>query len=311
MERSMKKCITAGFFSLMFISGCNQAVTNSEKTTPSAIPVTVTPLHTGRMSSYLELSATSAFLFKAAVKAPVTGYIDNMFISQGDAVVNNNRLFTIKTKEASAIINDSLNNMKFRGIVDINASVAGLISSIEHPKGDYVAEGDQLCQIAVPESFVFILDIPFELNSSVNLNTRCEVVLPDGHSIQGVIKSRFPSMTGSSQTERFIVKLTESVSIPENLIAKIRILKESVDNAVSLPKSSILADETMKSFWVMKLINDTTAIKVLVITGISDKEDVQIKMPVFKDTDLFLFSGNYGLGDTANVKVIKTLSHEK
>ena len=307
----MKKCITAGFFSLMFISGCNQAVTNSEKTTPSAIPVTVTPLHTGRMSSYLELSATSAFLFKAAVKAPVTGYIDNMFISQGDAVVNNNRLFTIKTKEASAIINDSLNNMKFRGIVDINASVAGLISSIEHPKGDYVAEGDQLCQIAVPESFVFILDIPFELNSSVNLNTRCEVVLPDGHSIQGVIKSRFPSMTGSSQTERFIVKLTESVSIPENLIAKIRILKESVDNAVSLPKSSILADETMKSFWVMKLINDTTAIKVLVITGISDKEDVQIKMPVFKDTDLFLFSGNYGLGDTANVKVIKTLSHEK
>lgn len=311
MERSMKKCITAGFFSLMFISGCHQAVTNSEKTAHSAIPVTVTLLHTGRMSSYLELSATSAFLFKAAVKAPVTGYIDNMFISQGDAVVNNNRLFTIKTKEASAIMNDSLNNMKFRGIVDINASVAGLISSIEHPKGDYVAEGDQLCQIAVPESFVFILDIPFELNSSVNLNTRCEVVLPDGHSIQGVIKSRFPSMTGSSQTERFIVKLTESVSIPENLIAKIRILKESVDNAVSLPKSSILADETMKNFWVMKLINDTTAIKVLVITGIRDKEDVQIKMPVFKDTDLFLSSGNYGLGDTANVKVIKTLSHEK
>jgi hypothetical protein len=32
-------------------------------------------------------------------------------------------------------------------------------------------------------------------------------------------------------------------------------------------------------------------------------------MPVFKDTDLFLVSGNFGLGDTANVKIIKTLSH--
>jgi hypothetical protein len=311
MDRSMKICIIAGFFGLIFIAGCHQAVTNSEKTTRSAIPVTISPLHTVRMCSYLELSATSAFLFKASVKAPVTGYIENIFISQGDSVVNNKLLFTIKTKEASAINNDSLNNMKFRGIVDINAAVAGLISSIEHPKGDYVVEGDQLCQIAVPESFVFILDIPFELSGSLKLNARCEIVLPDGHSIQGVIKSRFPSMTGSSQTERFIVKLTESVSLPENLIAKIRIIKESVDNAVSLPKSAILADETMKSFWVMKLINDTTAIKVLVTTGISDKEDVQIKMPVFKDTELFLTSGNYGLGDTVNVKVIKTLSHEQ
>ena len=234
-----------------------------------------------------------------------------MFISQGEAIKNRMLLFTIKTKEASAIMNDSLNSLKFTGVVDVKAAVAGLISSIEHPKGDYVAEGDQLCQIAVPESFVFILDIPFELSGSLKLNTRCEIVLPDGHSIQGVIKSRFPSMTGSSQTERFIVRISESVGLPENLIAKIRILKESAVNAVSLPKSSILTDETMHSFWVMKLINDTTAVKVVVQTGISEKEYVQIKMPVFKDTDLFLSSGNYGLGDTANVKVIKTLSHEQ
>jgi hypothetical protein len=66
----------------------------------------------------------------------------------------------------------------------------------------------------------------------------------------------------------------------------------------------------MKNYWVMKLINDSTAVKVLVTTGISEKDYVQIKMPVFKDSDLFLSSGNYGLGDTANVKVIKTLTDE-
>jgi biotin carboxyl carrier protein len=309
MHQRITKYIATGILSVLIITGCHQAANNSEKTTPSAIPVTVTPLRTGPMSSYLELSGTSTFLFKAAVKAPVTGYIENMFISQGDAVVNNNRLFTIKTKEASAITNDSINALKFKGLIDVKAAVAGLISSIDHPKGDYVAEGDQLCQIAVPESFVFILDIPFELSGSLKLNTWCEIVLPDGHSLQGVIKSRFPSMTGSSQTERFIVKLSESASLPENLIAKIKIIKESADKTVSLPKSSILTDETMKSFWVMKLINDSIAVKVPVITGISEKEYVQIKMPIFKDTDLFLSSGNFGLGDTANVKVIKTLGH--
>jgi hypothetical protein len=311
MDRAIKECITAGFIGLIFITGCHKAITNSGKTSPSAIPVTVTPIHTGQMFSYLELSATSTFLFKSAVKAPVTGYIENMFISQGDGVLKNNPLFTIKTKEASAITNDSLNSLKFRGIVDINAAVAGLVSSIEHPKGDYVVEGDQLCQIAIPESFVFILDIPFELTSYLKLNDRCEIFLPDGRSIHGVVKSRFPSMTGSSQTERFIVKLTGSISLPENLIAKVRIIKESVGNAVSLPKSSVLADETMENFWVMKLINDSTAVKILVTTGISNMEDIQIKMPVFNITDLFLSSGNYGLGDTANVKVIKTLSHEQ
>jgi hypothetical protein len=311
MDRAIIKCIAAGIFGLIFMTGCHQAGDNSEKTTTSAIPVTVSPLHTGRMSSYLDLSATSAFLFKASIKAPVTGYIENMFISQGDAVENNRLLFTIKTKEASAIMNDSLNSLKFKGVIDVNAAVAGIISSIEHPKGDYVAEGDQLCQIAVPGSFVFILDIPFELSGSLKLNTRCEIVLPDGHSVYGVIKSRFPSMTASSQTERFIIRLPEPVVLPENLIAKIRIVKESIENAVSLPKSSILTDETMQSFWVMKLVNDSTAVKVLVTTGITEKDYVQIKMPVFKDTDLFLSSGNYGLGDTANVKVIKPLSHEQ
>ena len=309
MNQTIIKCIGIGILGLIVITGCHQTVTNSEKTTSTAVPATVSQLHTGRMSSYLDLSATSTFLFKASVKAPVTGFIENMYINQGDAVENSRLLFTIITKEASAIMIDSANSLKFKGIVNVNAAVAGLISSIEHPKGDYVAEGDQLCQIAVPGSFVFILDIPYELSSSIKLNTRCEIVLPDGHSVNGLIKSRFPSMTGSSQTERFIVKLSDSANLPENLIAKIRIVKESVDNAVSLPKSSILTDETMKSFWVMKLINDSTAVKVPVITGIIEKEFVQIKMPVFKDTDLFLSSGNYGLGDTTNVKVIKPLSH--
>src|SRR5665648_396149 len=177
MNRVIKKCITPGFIGLLFITGCNHAVTNSGKATPSSIPVTVTPLHIGRMFSYLDLSAKSAFLFKAAVKAPVTGYIENMHISQGDAVENSRLLFTIKTKEASSIMNDSVSSLKFKGIVNVNAAVAGLILSIEHPKGDYVADGDLLCQIAIPGSFVFILDIPYEVSGPIKLNTRCVIVL--------------------------------------------------------------------------------------------------------------------------------------
>ena len=77
------------------------------------------------MVNYLELSATSAFLFKASVKAPATGYIDNILVNQGDAVEKNQLLFSIRTKEAAAIIADSLNNMNFSGIVNVKAATPG------------------------------------------------------------------------------------------------------------------------------------------------------------------------------------------
>lgn len=311
MNATIIKSIIAGIIGIIIVTGCKQATDNSEKAVRSRIPVTVTPIRTGQMTTYIELSATSAFLFKAAIKAPVTGYVDNMLINQGEAIEKNQLLFTIITKEASAIKDDSLHRPDFSGIVNVKAATAGLISSIEHLKGDYVAEGDQLCQIVVPENLVFILDVPFELSGSVRLNTPCEIALPDSQVIKGIIKSRFPSMASSSQTERFIVRLAEPKSLPENLMGKIRIVKESVKTAVSLPKTCILTDETMQSFWVMKLINDSMAVKVPVTTGISQEEYVQITRPVFKASDLFLNSGNYGLGDTAYVKVLKTTSNEQ
>jgi len=118
-------------------------------------------------------------------------------------------------------------------------------------------------------------------------------------------------MSVNSQTQRFIVKLTEPERLPENLTCKIRIVKESVNSATSLPNSCILTDETMQQFWVMKLINDSVAVKVPVTTGISEAEYVQIISPVFNASDLFLSSGNYGLADTVYVKVNNSTGNEK
>jgi hypothetical protein len=311
MDQMIRKNMVTGLLCLILVSGCKHTIDNSEKAVRSDVPVTVSPIRTGEMVTYMELSATSAFLFKAAIKAPATGYIENMMVNQGDAVEKNQLLFTIKTKEASAIAGDSLNNLDFSGIVNIIATTAGLVSTIDHPKGDYVAEGDQLCQLAIPGSFVFILDVPFELSGSVRLNESCEIVLPDSQIINGIIKSRLPSMMGNSQTERFIVKPSNPGSLPENLTGKIRIVKEMLKVAKSLPKSSILTDETMQNFWVMKLINDSMAVKVPVTTGITQEGYIQITQPVFNAADLFLTSGNYGLGDTVFVKVLKNAGHEQ
>jgi hypothetical protein len=290
--------------------GCKNIAEKDIPESRPGLPVTVTSVRYGEMASYIELSATSQFMYKAIIKTPVTGYIENMEIIQGDAVGKNQTLFTIRTKEASALLDDSAKNLKFNGMVDVKAAIAGIVASVEHPKGDYVAEGDQLCQVALPESFVFILDVPFELSRFVRINGSCEIILPDSTYLQGVVKARFPVMAGSSQTERYVVKLTGSGRLPENLTVKIKIVKEDIKNSVSLLKSCILTDETMQSFWVMKLINDSMAVKVTVKTGITQGDYVQIMQPAFNPMDKFLSSGNFGLGDTAYVKVNNSSGNE-
>jgi biotin carboxyl carrier protein len=290
--------------------GCNNTTNKVIQESHPGLPVTVSSLRFGPMESYIELSATSQFMYKAIIKTPVTGYIESMDVVQGDAVEKNKTLFTIRTKEASALIGDTVRNMKFNGMIEVKTAIAGIISSVDHPKGDYVTEGDQLCQVSLPESFVFILDVPYELTRFVMISKSCEILLPDSSLLRGTIKSRFPVMSGSSQTERYVVKLTESKKLPENLTAKVLIVKEDVKKSASLLKSCILTDEIMQSFWVMKLINDTMAVKVPVKTGITQGDYVQILQPDFISTDKFLSSRNFGLGDTAYVKVNKNSGNE-
>jgi multidrug efflux pump subunit AcrA (membrane-fusion protein) len=306
MDRAICKSLEICIVGVMLMTGCKNRVPVTEMASHSRIPVTVSTIQIGPMVNYLELNATSAFLFKAAVKSPVTGYIEKIFVNQGDAVEKDQLLFRLKTKEAMALMADSLNNIKFKGVVEVKAATAGIISSVEHSTGDYVAESDQLCQISIRESYAFILDVPFELSGTVKLNNECEIALPDSQVIKGIIKSRLPSMAGNSQTERYIVRLAKPKTLPENLTGKIKIIKELVKNAVSLPKSSILADETMQNYWVMKIINDSMAVKVPVTPGISTEKYVQVTSPVFKPSDSFLISGNYGLGDTVFIKILKS-----
>ncbi|MGZ4000102.1 MAG: hypothetical protein ACXVIY_05715, partial [Mucilaginibacter sp.] len=64
-----------------------------------------------------------------------------------------------------------------------------------------------------------------------------------------------------------------------------------------------LANETQTEFWVMKMINATTAVKVPVTKGIESGDRVEILSPKFSPQDKIIVTGNYGLTDTAKVKI--------
>lgn len=271
-------------------------------------PVTVTTINDSTMTDYITLNAISAFLQKNYVKANANGYIHEVNTKMGQYVNKGQVLFTIKTKEAQAIGN-SINildtTFKFSGVNKIRASEHGYITALTHQTGDYVQDGEQLAVISDRSSFVFLMQLPYEMRAFVKGNEPVQIMLPDGEKINGNIASFMPTVDTLAQTQGIAVKINSDKQIPENLVAKVRVIKSRKTNTASLPKSAILSNETQTDFWVMKLINPTTAIKIPIKKGIESGDRVEILSPKFAASDKIIITGNYGLPDTAKVKVVR------
>ena len=271
-------------------------------------PVTVTGISMEPMLQYVELNATSAYLQTWIVRSNATGYLQSANVQLNKYVGNGQILYTVKTKEAQGIGNtisilDS--TFKFKGVNSIKANGSGFISQINRQNGDYVQDGDQLAIITDTKSFVFLLDMPYELRPYIVNKKNLEMVLPDGEKLIGTITGNMPTMDAGSQTQRVILKVSASHIIPENLIAKVNVVKSFNGNANSLPKASVLTNETQSEFWVMKMIGDSIAAKVPIKKGIETSERIEILSPLFAASDKILVTGNYGLSDTAKVQIVK------
>ena len=281
--------------------------TTIEEEQETITPVTVTSIITESMVEYIELNATSAFLQQGFVKASANGYVQSVNAQVGKMVSSQQRVFVLKTKEAQSIgnsINALDSTFKFFGIINIKAGTTGYISEINHEPGDYVQEGEQLAVINDVNSFVFILNLPYELRQYIINKDYVELLLPDGKKMMAHISSAMPIVDSASQTQNIILKVNER-DLPINLIGKVRVVKAEKANAVSLPKQSVLSDETQTNFWVMKLIDDSTAAKVPVKKGLEINDRIEIVSPKFLTSDKFLLTGNYGLADTARIKIVE------
>jgi multidrug efflux pump subunit AcrA (membrane-fusion protein) len=289
-------------------AGCHSSSTSSEDDSNQEVrtPVTVTTVSHSSMNDSIELNATSTFLQQNVVKSNLNGYITESNIKFGDYVQKGKRLFVLKTKEAAAIgnaVNRLDSSFKFSGVNVINADVPGYVMQVDHQKGDYVQDGEQLAVISDTRSFVFVMNVPYEDKPYVSIGKQVQLLLPGNEVLNGVISSSLPMIDSASQTQQYSISVNPRHSIPQDLIAQVRILKNAVQDAQTLPSEAVLTDETQTKFWVMQLINDTTAVKVPVTKGIEKEDKVQILKPQFDPDTKILSGGNYGLGDTALVIV--------
>jgi biotin carboxyl carrier protein len=290
---------------IIIVVACHRAGSTSEAEEKTTVitPVTVASVTYKPVTETINLPAVTAFINKSIVRSTTTGTIDNIFIALGDNVKKDQVLYSIVTREASAIKNSfkSDSTFSFNGRVKIIAQKEGVISSLSHQNGDFVQEGDELAVVSEQNSLVFILDTPFEYINYVENNRSCKIQLPDNQTIIGRVSGRLPEMDTQAQTVKYVIRPFNTGPLPANMNAVVGIVKSSRPKAAVLPKSAVLSNETQTEFWVMKLINDTIAIKVSVKKGFENNEEVEIAEPEFLTSDRIILTGSYGLSDTARV----------
>jgi multidrug efflux pump subunit AcrA (membrane-fusion protein) len=291
----------------LVLTSCSGDSGNSNEVNSSGTPVEITHPAVMNLTDYLKLNANTIFLNKEIVRASFQGYIEKIYKNIGDEVNPGDVLFQVKTKESAAAdsMRISIGNKIFAGAVLIKAKTKGVLTKLNYHNGDLISDGEQIAVVSNPSSLRIRLNVPFEDAQKIKLRQNCEINLPGGEKFNGIIDKSVPSVDPVSQTQVFLIKLLKYRELPENLNVFVMIPFRTFKNAIVLPKSSVMTNVTEDAYWIMKLANDTTAIRIDVNRGIETDSLLQILSPKLNLSDKVISSGAYGLPDTAKVEIIK------
>ena len=269
-------------------------------------PVEVTTVLSDSFQLEKTFRGMTYYLTSGDIKSPIAGYVTKVYVKIGEQVRKGAPLFGLETKEAYALggknyLNDP--TLKNIGQLIIRAPEAGLVTVVQAEEREYVQDGTVLASFSAPDMFVFLIEVPVEQDSAVHVGSTCMIQLPNGQKITGRISRTLAMADSLSQTERFVVKPDRPMVLPARLQLNITFTDQQHNNTQSLPKEAVLANELQTDFWVMKLINDTTAVRVPVKTGLQRDNRIEILSPRFAPRDRIISKGGYGLADTSLVIV--------
>ncbi len=290
---------------LLFFSCINKKTTEEEATTEKA-KTTVTiaqPIMQG-FTDYIQLNGNTQFQKKLTIRATITGYITTLKWQAGNHISSGALFCSIKTKEQDALKNvDSREpSLKpFQTPLNVFANASGIFTAVNYSQGDFVNEGDVLATITDPSSMVLVINVPYEYHQWVHKGKDCSVKFPDGKTINAIVQEEVPYVDVSSQTQSYLIRFPGNQLLPENMNLVVHIPVKQKQNAISLPLEAIQTNETQDEFWVMKLINDSLAIRVPITVGLQ-KDSLKEIVSGVSTGDKIIVKGAYGLEDSALVK---------
>ena len=288
---------------ILLLYSCKEQATEQTDATPK-IKVKLANITMGHLPDYIDFSGKTVYLNKSNLMSPISGYVTSVNIKQGDVVTKGKLLFEMQTSEAFVMKQkDSLSNNY--GTVKVYAPVSGRIVSLNIVNKDvFTDKGSLMCNILASNDLKIQANVPFEYKKLAKIGAKCQIILTDNTKIPGVFSKILPQVDEASQTIKVMANINNRQFLPENMRLNILVDKSKEQKAQLLPKNCLQTNALMTKYWVMKLINDSTAVQTFVNIGTQNHDKVEILSPVFKPDDLFISEGAYGLSDTVLIDVI-------
>ena len=257
------------------------------------------------IKEYLVFNGVTKYQKQENIRANVTGYITQIPFKIGDPIRKGQAFAYVRTKEQDAIreavkIDSSL--AKFTSPTQIFSNASGVLSSLNVAKNDYIAEGDTLATITQSNSLSILANIPFEYTNVIKIGTPCEILLPNSDTIRTKISGFLPKVDRNVQAQTFLIDLPNE-NLPENLNVQVQFVQKEASKVMSVPKQALQTNELLTDFWVMKIVNDTLAIKQKVTPLLQNDSLVQIASTNLKLNDKIVTSGGYQMQDSTLVSI--------
>jgi len=290
---------------LIFIAaGCKK---KSEPSIAKKAPISVSTVNVQQndIKEYLTFNGVTQYQKKESIRSNVTGYISYMPYKIGDHIRMGENFASIRTKEQDALkeavkIDSSL--AKFIVPIQVSSNVSGVITLLNVTKNDYVAEGDVLATVVQPRTLVVQVNVPYEYEGAVKIGSVCEIISQNGQTITAKITGTLPTIDPIAQSQVFLIALPD-IALPENLNVQVRTIYKEDTEALTIPKKSLQTNELLTDYWVMKVINDSLAIKVSVTPALKNDSLVQISSRDLKLEDKIILEGAYQMQDSTIVSI--------
>lgn len=277
----------------------------SEKKAP--IQVFAEPVQAQNIVKHLTFNGVTTYHKKETIRSQATGYISWVNYTIGDTIRTGQTFALLRTKEQDALaeavkIDSSLK--QFITPLRIKSNATGIITQRNVSKNDYIAEGDVLAEVVAPNSLVIEVYVPYGFQNVIHLGTPCEIILQNGTSYPAKITGKLPTVNTAAQSQIFLIALPKT-ALPEQLNVQVKTVFKKANGVKTVPKTALQTDELLSEFWVMKVVNDSMAIKQKVTPLLENDTLVQIQSDAVKINDLVITDGAYQMQDSTRVSIKK------
>ncbi|HLN74144.1 MAG: HlyD family efflux transporter periplasmic adaptor subunit [Methylococcaceae bacterium] len=288
----------------LIFSGCTTGRPDSENQKEAKSDVEVIAPIIRPTTNYVSFQGITRFMQANDIRSQLTGTVTRVNCAPAENITVHQALFVIQPQEAAVLEKTNLADEIKKGMTDtIYSHLNGQIKSLNVQTGDFVQAGDILASCVRSNSMKIIAYVPVEQMAVIEKTKACQILLPDGTETDGRVSGKLPEAEAQNQTVAYIIEPKKAIPLSENINLTVQFTTGQIQDALLVPASAVMGNEEQTSFWIMKLADDSTCIKIPVQKGVKTDSLVQIITKDLMPSDLIISEGAYGLADSARVHV--------